>query len=221
MKTKAIVLSIVLTMGITIIRYNGAENYHPEFSQSTFSNGVSLAYPPGVGILTKSKNCLSCHVNNGAWTDEANNIIDIVDRDTKVSFKEPDGSFQIQVKRFESKTVLTVIGRKDDGKSEMPYRNAWIYVDPKTIDTNSLSKFAPGWECNLQLSCRVVGDKLDGFENSRITTLPMTIRPSDGAQNSELSLQVMLTRGEAQKGNAKEGMRGNYFEKKVTLKVLD
>jgi hypothetical protein len=139
----------------------------------------------------------------------------------KKSFKQPDGSFQIEVKRFESKTVLTVIGRKDDGQSEMPYRNAWIYIDPKTIETNSLSKFAPGWECNLQLACRVVGDKLDGYENAKITSLPMTIRPADAAQNSELSFQIMLTRGESQKGNAKEGMKGNYFEKKVTLKVLD
>ena len=71
------------------------------------------------------------------------------------------------------------------------------------------------------MACRVVGDKLDGFENATITSLPMTIRPSDAAQNSELSLQVMLTKGESQKGNAKEGMKGNYFEKRVMLKVVD
>jgi hypothetical protein len=31
----------------------------------------------------------------------------------------------------------------------------------------------------------------------------------------------MLTRGESVKGKAREGMVGNYFERKVTLKVLD
>ena len=222
MKTKAIILTIILTIIITVSQFIRTKNYfHPEFRETKNSNGVAFAYPPGVGILTKSKNCLSCHTNNGSWSDESNNIIDILDKDTKKSLKQPDGSFQIVVKRFESTTVLTVIGRKDDSKMEMPYRNAWIYVDPKTIETNSLSKFAPGWECNLQMSCRVVGDKLDGYENAKITSLPMTIRPTDAAQNSELSFQVMLTSGESQKGNAKEGMKGNYFEKKVMLKVLD
>jgi len=220
MKAKAIVLTLIITVVVTISQLIDTENYyHPEFVKS--KGGVAFAYPPGVGILTKSKNCLACHVNNGAWADEENTIIDIVDKDTKKSFRQTDGSFLIEVKRFESKTVLTIIGRKDDGKSEMPYRNAWIYVDPKTIETNSLSKFAPGWECNLQMACRVIGDKLDGFENTKITSLPMTIRPTDAAQNSELSFQVMLTKGESVKGNAKEGMKGNYFEKKVLLKVLE
>ncbi|HAQ18785.1 MAG TPA: hypothetical protein DCR40_06045 [Prolixibacteraceae bacterium] len=222
MKTKTIALTIILTMGITISQFVGTKNYfHPEFNENKNSNGMAFAYPPGVGILGKSTSCLSCHINNGSWSDESNNIIDIIDKDTKKSLKQTDGSFQIEVKRFEAKTVLTVIGRKVDDKLEMPYRNAWLYIDPKTIQTNSLSKFAPGWECNLQMACRVVGDKLDGFENATITSLPMTIRPLDAAQNSELSLQVMLTKGESQKGNAKEGMKGNYFEKRVMLKVVD
>ena len=224
MKTKTIILSIILTVVISISQFIGTQpdNYfHNEFRENKNNNGVAYAYPPGVGILTKSKNCLACHVSNGLWGDEENNIIDILDKDSKKSFRQPDSSFLIEVKRFESKTVLTVIGRKDDGKSDMPYRNAWTYIDPKTIETNSLSKFAPGWECNLQLACRIVGDKLEGYENAKITSLPMTIRPSDAAQNAELSWQIMLTKGESQKGNAKEGMKGNYFEKKVILKVLE
>ena len=222
MKMKTIMLTIILTAGITICQFIGTESYfHPEFSDHKTSNGVALAYPPGVGILTRSKNCLSCHINNGSWNNENENIIDMLDKDTKKSFKQPDGSFQIEVKRFESKTVLTVIGRKDTDKSDLPYRNAWIYIDPKTIETNSLSKFAPGWECNLQMACRVVGDKLDGYENAAITSLPMTIRPVDAAQNAELSLQIMLTKGESKKGDTKVGMKGNYFEKKVKLTVLD
>lgn len=32
-------------------------------------------------------------------------------------------------------------------------------------------------------------------------------------------LQVMLTKRESLKGNAQEGMPGNYFEKKIMLKI--
>jgi hypothetical protein len=94
-------------------------------------------------------------------------------------------------------------------------------VDPKTIETSSLSKFAPGWECNLQMACRIIGDKLEGYDGMKITSLPMTVRASDAARDGELQLQVMLTKGESVKGDAKEGMKGNYFEKRVVLKVAD
>lgn len=49
----------------------------------------------------------------------------------------------------------------------------------------------------------------------------MTLQPLDDAKDSELKLQVMLTKGEAIKADAKKGMLGNYFERKVELKVLD
>ena len=180
-----------------------------------------FAYPPAVGILGKSKDCLSCHVQNGPWKDDGKTIIDIIDRDTKKSFKQPDGSFLIEARRGEIKTVLTVIGRTQDDTEEPPYRNAWLYIDPKTIESSSLSKFAPGWDVNLPMACRIVGDKLEGSEGTKITVLPMTIRPTDSARDSELVLQVMLTKGESVKGKAKEGMLGSYFERKVRLKVSD
>lgn len=52
-----------------------------------------------------------------------------------------------------------------------------------------------------------------------ITSLPMTIQPLSNALNAELQLQVMLTKGESVKGNPQEGMLGNYFEKKVILRI--
>ena len=180
-----------------------------------------FAYPPAVGILGKAKNCQSCHVSNGNWKDDGKIVIDIFDKETKKSFKQPDESFLIEGKRGEVKTVLTVIGRTKDDTSEAPYRNAWLYVDPKTIESASLSKFAPGWDVNLPMSCRIVGDILEGYEGAKITVLPMTIRPSDAAQDAELILQVMLTKGESLKGKPKEGMISNYFERKVKLKVTD
>ena len=181
----------------------------------------ALSYPPAVGILGRSKNCLFCHPNNGPWKDDKKTIIDIIDKETRQSLMQADRSFLIPVKRNQAKTILTVIGRSKDDKEQTPYRNAWLYVDPKTIGSSSLSKFAPGWDVNLPMSCRIVGDTLKGFEGAKITVLPMTIRPSDAAQDAELDLQVMLTKGESIKGNAKKGMVGSYFERKVKLKVIE
>ncbi len=181
----------------------------------------AYAYPPGVGILSKAKNCLACHANNGPWADEGKTIIDIIEKDSKKSFRQPDGSFLLQVNRHEPLTVRTVIGYKKNDANVAPYRNGWIYVDPTTIESSSLSKFAPGWDVNLQLSCRIIGDNLDGYEDAHLSVLPMTIRPSDAARDAELVLQVMLTRGESIKGKGKEGMIGNYLERKVMLRVLD
>ena len=181
----------------------------------------SFSYPPAVGLLGKAKSCMSCHVSNGPWSDEGKTIIDILDKETMKSLRRVDGTFLLEVERGKQKTVLTVIGRTKDDSEPSPYRNAWIYIDPTRIGTNSLSKFAPGWGINLQMSCRVVGDNIPGFEGSKITGLPMTIQPFDDAIDAELQLQVMLTKGESVKGNAKSGMVGNYFERKVFLKVYD
>lgn len=224
MKVKAFILSafvLAIAAFSTITRQQ--PSYHPEFGESSAASSFGInsayAYPPAVGILSNSKNCMSCHVNNGPWKDESKVLIDILEKETKKSFRQPDGSFLIEVKRGEQKTLLTVIGRKKDNSVPSPYRNAWLYIDPSTIGTNSLSKFAPGWDVNLPMSCRLVGDKLPGFDDADITSLPMTIQPLSNAKDAEMQLQVMLTKGESVKGNAQEGMLGNYFEKKVILKV--
>ncbi len=181
----------------------------------------SFSYPPAVGIIGKAKDCLVCHVNNGPWQDEENTIIDILDKETKKSLMQADGTFLIEVERGTIKVVLTVIGRKKGDKAEAPYRNAWLYVDSQRIKSNSLSKFAPGWSVNLPMACRIVGDKLDGYEGAKITALPMSLKPGDDAQVAELELQIMLTKGESVKGKAKEGMKGNYFKRLIKLKVLE
>ena len=224
MKTKNIILGFIFFVIVTFNSLMNKENiFHAEFRESHTSSsfGISAAnaYPPAVGILSNSKNCMSCHVNNGPWTEDSKTIIDILDMETKKSMKQPDGTFLIETNRWEQKTVLTVIGIKKDNTASVPYRNAWLYIDPATIGTHSLSKFAPGWDVNLPMSCRVVGDKLPGYEDADITSLPMTIQPLSSAKDTEIQLQVMLTKGESWKGNAKEGMFGNYFEKKVMLKI--
>lgn len=94
-------------------------------------------------------------------------------------------------------------------------------MDPKTIESTSLSKFAPGWDVNLPMACRIVRDKLERYEGAKITVIPMSIRPTDAAQDSELTLQVMLTKGESVKGRPREGMFSNYFVRRVKLKVTD
>ncbi len=116
-------------------------------------------------------------------------------------------------------TILTVIGCSSEGQQESPYRNAWLYLDQRCIELLSLSKFAPGWDVNLPMACRIVGDKLEGYDSAILTVLPMSIRPTDAAQDTELMLQVMLTKGESVKGKPKEEIIGNYFERRVKLKV--
>lgn len=191
------------------------------FLYSIISVTSLLSYPPAVGILGKSKSCMSCHVNNGPWSDEQKTIIDILDKETGKSFFQPDGTFLIEVKRGMQKTLITVIGRQKDDALPAPYRNAWLYIDPTMIESSSLSKFAPGWDVNLPMSCRLVGDTAPGYENANITSLPVTIQPRDYAKDAELQLQVMLTKGESVKGNPKKGMKGNYFERKVRLVVVE
>jgi hypothetical protein len=179
------------------------------------------AYPPAVGILGKSPNCLSCHVNNGSWVDGSDLIIDIIDKDTMKSLKQPDGSFLLTAKRGQAVTVLTVIGYKTSDKNLIPYRNAWLYIDPDRIESSSLSKLPPGWESNLPMACRLVGDKSESYPDAHVTVLPMTIRPSDSAVDRSVALQVMLTKGESIKGKPKEGMQGSYFERTLYLKAIE
>jgi hypothetical protein len=224
MKAKALILFF---SGLAIVLFNSLimqkKGYHPEFREAhaapSFGINAAYAYPPAVGILSNSKNCISCHVNNGPWQDENKLIIDVLDMETKKSLKQPDGSFLIEVKRWEQKTVLTVIGQKKNNVLAAPYRNAWLYIDPAAIGAPALSKFAANWDVNLPMSCRIVGDKLPGYEDADITSLPMTVQPLSNATDTDIQLQVMLTKGESVKGNAKEGMIGNYFEKKVFLKI--
>jgi hypothetical protein len=224
MKKKIVVLSVIFFGTVFVATLTKQTSLcHSELrkDQSSASFGINTAhaYPPGVGILTNSANCLSCHANNGPWIDDASTIIDILDKETKQSLKQADGTFLIEAKKGEPKTILTVIGSKKSNSIPAPYRNAWLYIDSTTIGANMLSKFAPNWEVNLQMSCRLVGDNLKGFEDAHITSLPMTILPLENAKDAEISLQVMLTKGEAIKNNADDGMIGSYFERKVILKV--
>lgn len=225
MKKTLLILSslfIIVTIA-SLLQQDEVPSFHPEFSKTKARLGFNhaTAYPPGVGILTNSKNCLSCHANNGPWKEDANNIIDIIDKETKKSLKQADGTFLITAKRYEAKTVYTVLGRKDLAGILSPTKNAWIYIDTTSIGKSSLSKFAPNWEVNLQLSCRITGDKVFNFANSTITSLPMTIRALSTAKDENIMLQVMLTKGEAEKGNPNNTLKGNYFEKSVKLKIIE
>lgn len=223
MKTK---LTLLLAGTVVAMLYPAfitqEQFYHEELHDRKEAKGlidVAYAYPPAVGILSSSRNCMSCHVNNGPWSEDNKLIVDILDLETKKSMKQPDGSFVIEAERWEQKKLITVIGWLKEKAIAAPAKNAWLYIDPTTVDTPSLSKFAPSWDVNLPLSCRVVGDKLEGYENADITSLPMIIQPMSNANNAELQLQIMLTKGESVKGNAKEGMLGNYFVRKVYLKI--
>ena len=180
-----------------------------------------VAYPPAVGILGPSRNCVTCHADNGPWKDDKNLVIDILDKASGKSLKQKDGTFLIEAKRGEARTMLTVIGTSKESAAPPSYRNAWLYVDPSRInDSSSLSKFAPGWSVDLPMSCRLVGDASPAYPGAYVTVLPMTVRPGEDAKDATIELQVMLTKGDSVKGKAQEGMLGNFFKRTVQLKVL-
>lgn len=117
--------------------------------------------------------------------------------------------------------MITIIGRKANDIAPPPLRNAWLYVDPTQLETGALSKFAPGWDVNLPMACRIVGDEIPEYPDAAITALPMKIRPGDAARDAELELQVMLTTGESTKGNPDTWLESNYLIRKLTLRVID
>ena len=179
------------------------------------------AYPPAVGIVGTSRSCAACHRDDGPWADGPRAIVDVLDATSRKSLRADDGTFRITATRGTALTVLTVIGRSQADPAPPPERNAWLYVDPTQIGTSSLSKFAPGWDVNLPMSCRLVGDALAGFEGDRVTVLPMTLRPTDAARDADIELQAMLSSGAAVKGKAKEGLVSNCLVRKVSLRVLE
>src|SRR6266545_2219147 len=105
------------------------------FTTLFFSSQV-YCYPGMVGIAGKSKNCIVCHANNGGW-DDGKTIVDIVDKETLKSYKQPDGSFSIDVKRNEQKTIILILGRPKE-ESSLPVRNAWLLLDTSKIQSSGL-----------------------------------------------------------------------------------
>ncbi len=190
-------------------------------SSSALLSPPILAYPPAVGIIGPSRDCLTCHADNGPWKDGKDLVIDILDKASGKSLRQKDGTFLIAARRGEAKTVLTVIGTSKESTAPSSHRNAWLYVDPSRIaDSSSLSKFAPGWSVDLPMSCRLVGDASAAYPGAQVTVLPMTVRPGEDAKDAAIELQVMLTKGESVKGKAQEGMLGSFFKRSVQLKVL-
>jgi len=182
---------------------------------------AARAYPPAVGIVGNHRSCASCHANNGPWKDDSTTIVDVIDATSRRSLRQADGSFLIAAERGKNATVVTIIGRAKGDTAPAPLRNAWLYVDPTTLATSALSKFAPGWDVNLPMSCRVVGDAVPEYPGASVTALPMTVRPGDAARDAELELQAMLTAGDSRKGEPDTWLKGTYFVRKVRLKVLE
>ena len=182
----------------------------------------ATAYPPAVGILGKSRNCVACHTDNGPWKDDENQVLDLLDKATGKSLRQADGSFLVSARAGEKLTLLTVIGRAKSDPAPPPNRNGWTFVDPALIPREGpVSKFAAGWDVDLSMSCRLVGDSLKGLEGANVTVLPMTVRPHENARDGELEWQVLMTSGTAVKGDANKGLAQNNFQRKVRFQVTE
>ena len=184
-------------------------------------SAVASAYPPAVGIVGDSRACTDCHASNGPWTDETMTIVDVLDATTRRSIRQPTGAFVLEVDRGKNATLITILGRSKGDTAPSPVRNAWLYVDPTRLETKALSKFAAGWDVNLPMSCRIVGDEVPEYPGAAVTALPMTVRPGDAAGDAELELQIMLTSGESAKGKPDEWLEANYLVRRLILKVVD
>ena len=174
----------------------------------------SAVFPwPGVPLEGRQKTCLSCHINTGPWNDEEKTIIEILDPKTGTSFKKPDGSFAIPVKKGEERRVLVVLG-VEPTYSWIPEWTAWLFVHPEALqkDPESSPKFAPNWEVNRAFCGKRLGESVKGFEEKKVASITMTIRPLKDAKDETVLLQVFFKSGDRTKV-------GNYFERKVLLQV--
>ena len=80
MRSKAVFIGVLFFgVGIFNVVMRKQPSPHPEFGEksatTTFGINTANAYPPAVGILGNSKNCLTCHINNGQWKDDENTFI--------------------------------------------------------------------------------------------------------------------------------------------------
>ena len=182
---------------------------------------AAQAYPPGVGIMSDKRSCTGCHASTGPWSDETMTIAEILDGDTKTSLRRPNGSFQIDVVRGQTRRVITILGRRADDQLLPPTRNGWTFVDTAQLSTSSFSKFAPGWDVNLNMACRMVGDTIGAYPGAQVTVLPMTVRPTDAARDAELEWQCLLTTGSPVKGRPDTGLVANFLTRQVRLHVLE
>lgn len=180
-----------------------------------FALARSIMSYPTAPIVGRQTSCLNCHKNTGPWTDEAKTIIEMLDSQTGESLKQKDGSFLITVKRNEIKTVQVVFGVTGDVE-KAPECISWCFVDPieQKQSSDASNKFAPHWEVNAQYGGRFVGDKVKGYETHKIVASTMSLRPTEKAKDGKLVLQVLFP-------IAFRGLDGNYFEKQVTLKLIE
>lgn len=181
--------------------------------------GAALASPPAVGIAGNAKSCAACHSAVGPWVDGPGLIFDLLDNATGQSLKQEDGSFLVACAPEQAVTVLAVLGYRKDAGPLMPHRNGWLLVDTTTIGGGALSVFAPGWELNIPYGCRITGDAVPAYAGQIVSAAPLTIRPTVNAKDATVSLQALLTSGDAVKGKANEGVTQNYHERTVHLQI--
>ncbi|MFQ5797696.1 MAG: hypothetical protein ACE5H0_03265 [Bacteroidota bacterium] len=147
--------------------------------------------------------------------DESKIIIDIVDPETRKSFRQTDGSFLIQVKRNTERRVLSVFGVRPTEKFP-PDMVGWLYVDPNELANapESSLKFGPGWQVNRPFCGKRLNERVAGYEGEHLASITMTIMPAAMAADAEVKLQIVF------KSLARR-LRGNYYEKNVQLRVMD
>lgn len=170
---------------------------------------------PAASLESRHMNCLGCHEQANTWADTSQIVIDIVDPKTGVSFRQPDGSFRIEVARGSERKVKSVFGVTPSVKFP-PDMVGWLFVSPDALQTAHESdlKFAPGWSVNRPFCGKRLIEEVPNYPGDKLAAITMTVRPSDTAHDADVSLQVLL------KSYAR-GLSGEYIERVVHLDVTD
>jgi hypothetical protein len=170
---------------------------------------------PAAALESRDENCLGCHEQGDNWTDTTQIIIDIIDPETGESFRGPDGSFTIAIKRGTERRVKSVFGVAPEVKFP-PDIVGWLYVSPDALESAHESdlKFAPGWSVNRPFCGKRLREVVKGYPGHALAAITMTLRPGETAQDAAITLQVLLK-------SMARGMTGDYFERIVHLNVTD
>lgn len=183
---------------------------------SVFTVSISEvgAWPASL-LESRTENCQGCHVPAGNWQDTSQVVIDIIDPETGISYKQPDGSFSITVKRETDKRVKSVFGILPDVQFP-PDVVGWLYVSPEALQSAHESdlKFAPGWSVNRPFCGKRLHEVVTDYPGNRMAAITMTIRPSDVAENADIQLQVLFK-------SLARGVDADYFQHTVHLIVED
>lgn len=180
-----------------------------------FTNYVSeVGSFPWSPIDGRQKNCISCHLNTGTWTDSSQFYFDILDPTTFQSYREPDGTFTVWFKKGQFQQVMAVFGY-DTTLTNPPTHASWLFVNPRDLQVAESynNKFARNWDVNCTYGGKIIREQFPALPGKKVATFVMTICPRPAAENEMVQMQIWLS-------DSTNPFIGNYYQRIVHLWLL-